>query len=314
MGASLSCNYRSCKLSSFRSDHETENEDADADNVMIPSTRRLSKRSGSHTSPRSSETNLTTTCAPSSDVISDKERSEIQQQSQPKVQFKASDKPGPLRLKAPKFIRPEPDMNSQTAKGVGRTSETLSDQSDQSPKRQCRGFDTPGVVQSSSNQSYPSFVQGHLASDVRAEVANAARQNLTALSTSLAPSSPFTGIPKMGIDAKKQSETTLWISVPSSTDAVPLELRSCMTMAALFDSVFRVCGLTEQEQQERVLGLRTSLVWMGITGVKKNVMLKREFEDCFETFLELIDRSPFWEEDGCCFVGIEPVMVEGTST
>ena len=116
----------------------------------------------------------------------------------------------------------------------------------------------------------------------------------------------------MSINANKQSETTLWISILSSADAVPVKLRSCMTMTALFDSVFKICGLAEPEQQRKVLGLRTSLVWMDNTGVKKNMMLKREFEDCFETFLKFIDTSPCWEKDGCCSVSIEPVMAERT--
>ena len=84
-----------------------------------------------------------------------------------------------------------------------------------------------------------------------------------------------------------------------------------MTMTALFDSVFKACGLAEPEQQGKVLGLRTSLVLEG-NGVKKNMMLKRQLEDCFESFLECIDTSSCWEEDGYFSVGIEPVMAEGT--
>ena len=116
----------------------------------------------------------------------------------------------------------------------------------------------------------------------------------------------------MSINANKQSETTLWILIPSSTDAVPVKLRSCMTMTALFDSVFKICGITEQQQQDRVLGLRSSFVWIDLTGVKRNMMLKREFGDCFENFLKFIDTSPCWEEGGCCSVGIELVMTEST--
>ena len=117
----------------------------------------------------------------------------------------------------------------------------------------------------------------------------------------------------MSINADKQSKTTLWISIPSSADAVPVKLRSCMTMTALFDSVFKICGLAEPEQQRRVLGLRTSLCWTDNAAPKKYLMLNRDFEDSFVTFLEMIDSSRCWEElGGCCPVGIEPVMAEGT--
>ena len=228
-----------------------------------------------------------------------------------------------VRFRYAKSRRPEPDTNAEAADEVGRTTETLSAQSHQSTKRRRLESTTPpgaanearqadSVVQSSSNQQHPSSSQGRVVSDISTETANEARQHLTTASTSSAHSSPIIDTPKMSINANKQSETTLWISIPSSADAVPVKLRSCMTMTALFDSVFKICGLTEQQQQDRVLGLRTSLVWTENTGVKKNVMLKREFEDCFEAFLKLIDTSPCWEEDGCWSVGIEPVMADGT--
>ena len=263
------------------------------------------------------------TSVPRRNTTSEEECSETQQQSRRNSQMKARDRPGILRLNGPNRRRLEPDTTAEAADGVGRIAETLSAQSQQSPKRRRLESTTPpgaanearqadSVVQSSSNQLHPSSIQGRLVSDISTEAANEASQNLTTASTSSAHSNPITATPKMSINANKQSETTLWISIPSSADAVPVKLRSCMTMTALFDSVFKICGLTEQQQQDRVLGLRTSLVWTENTGVKKNVMLKREFEDCFETFLKLIDTSPCWEEDGCCSVSIEPVMADGT--
>ena len=123
------------------------------------------------------------------------------------------------------------------------------------------------------------------------------------------PESPVPCRPKMSIDANKQDQTTLWISLPSSTDAVPLMLRSCMTMTSLFDSVFKIWGLAEQQQQDKILGLRTTLGWTQSDGVRKRLMLKREFEDSFETFLRIIDASLCWEQEGgCCSVDIEAVM------
>lgn len=82
-----------------------------------------------------------------------------------------------------------------------------------------------------------------------------------------------------------------------------------MTMTSLFGSVFKTWGLAEQQQQDTVLGLRTTLGWTQNDGVKRCLMLKPDFEDSFEIFLQIIDGSPCWEqEDGCCSVAIEAVL------
>ena len=81
-----------------------------------------------------------------------------------------------------------------------------------------------------------------------------------------------------------------------------------MTMKSLFDTVFKACALNNQEQQDKVLGLRTTLYWTENAGFKKYLMVKREFEDDFATFLQMIDTSQCWEKDGYCYVGIDLVM------
>lgn len=127
--------------------------------------------------------------------------------------------------------------------------------------------------------------------------------------SSTMPEIPVPSPSNMSIDTKKQSETILWISIPSTIDAVPLVLRSCMTMSPLFDAVFRICGLSEQQQQDKVLGLRTTLDWTGGVGVKKYLMLRRDFEDTFQIFLKVINASPCWEQEGgYCSVAIEVVL------
>ena len=107
---------------------------------------------------------------------------------------------------------------------------------------------------------------------------------------------PINSVPETSIDAEKQSKTILWISIPSSTDVVPLTLRSCITMSSLFDSVFMICGIAEQQQQNKVLGLRTTLGWTDTTGVRRYMMLKREVKDSFGIFLQIIDESPCWKQ------------------
>lgn len=111
----------------------------------------------------------------------------------------------------------------------------------------------------------------------------------------------------MAIDAIKQKNTALWISIPSSSDAVPLKLRSCMTISSLFDSALTICGLADQ--QAKVSGLRTRFGWKQNVDLNKFLMLKREFPDSFEIFLEIINNLPCWgNEDGHCVVTVEVVL------
>ena len=80
----------------------------------------------------------------------------------------------------------------------------------------------------------------------------------------------------------------------------------CFRIRSLFDSVLTICGLPEQQAQS---GLRTSFTGMRSGSDEKYLMVKREFEDSFETFLEIIDLLPCWEmEDGRCIVFIDVVM------
>ena len=200
--------------------------------------------------------------------------------SRQKVECKKS---AVVRFRYAKSRRSTPDTHAEAADEVRRTTEILLAPSHQSlERRRLESVSPPGganearqvegVVRSSSNQLDPSSTQERLASDLSTEAANEARQNLTTASTSAAHSSRIIDTIKMSINAGKQSETTLWISIPSSADAVPVKLRSCMTITALFDTVFKICGLTEQRQQDRVSGLRTSLIWTEHTGVKKTMM------------------------------------------
>ena len=109
------------------------------------------------------------------------------------------------------------------------------------------------------------------------------------------------------MNAGKQNNTILWVSVPSSNDAVPLKLRSCMTMSSLFDSVLTICSLAEQ--QDMVLGLRIDFThWANYIGTNRSLMLKREFSESFEVFLEILDASTCWENQGRCSVAIDVVM------
>lgn len=195
------------------------------------------------------------------------------------------------------------------------------------PKSATEATQTVTAAKPSSTQSLQSPEHRYIKSNTSTEAASSSAQshpspepstilNLNAQSSST-HETPMSSIPGTSMSAKKQNNTTLWISIPSSTDAVPMKLRSCMTTSSLFHSVFKICGLAEGEhqqqrqQQEKVSGLRTTLEWtQSVGGVKKYLMLKRDFEDSFDVFLRIIDALPCWEQEGgCCSVAIEVVMM-----
>ena len=78
-------------------------------------------------------------------------------------------------------------------------------------------------------------------------------------------------------------------------------------MASLFDSVLAVCGLTGQ--QDKVSGLRATVHKLHDTMVPKPIILKRDFEDRFEVFLDVINAAPCWaKEGGHCVVSLKVLM------
>ncbi|CAF9923621.1 MAG: hypothetical protein ALECFALPRED_002506 [Alectoria fallacina] len=104
----------------------------------------------------------------------------------------------------------------------------------------------------------------------------------------------------------KQSRTTLFIAIPLSTDSVPLKLRSCMTLSSLFNSVLAICA---QPGQDTVSGIRATFAWKQEKDVDRAILLKQDFPDTFEVFLEIIDGAPCWrEEGGRCGVAVEVVL------
>ncbi|KAL9069759.1 MAG: hypothetical protein Q9161_005344 [Pseudevernia consocians] len=105
----------------------------------------------------------------------------------------------------------------------------------------------------------------------------------------------------------KQSHTTLFIAIPLSTDTVPLKLRSCMTLSSFFTSVLAICA---QPGQDVVSGIRATFDWKLDKDFDRAILLKQDFPDTFEVFLEIVDGAPCWgEQGGRCGVGVEVVLV-----
>lgn len=198
----------------------------------------------------------------------------IKQERQPSVETTPNDKPETPLLNSLKRRRGESITTAEAANKIGQRITPAESSFAQSPALPTAPTGSPSPNEQSSSR----------------------------------PDSPSPSKPRMSIDANKQNNTILWISIPYSSDAVPIKLRSCMTIKSLFDSVLRICDMGEQ-QQARLSGLRTTLDWQQNVDVKKTLMVKRDFEESFEVFLEIIDASPCWEEgNGRCFVAVEVVM------
>lgn len=106
----------------------------------------------------------------------------------------------------------------------------------------------------------------------------------------------------------KQSHTTLFVAIPLSTDAVPLKLRSCMSLDSFFTAVLAISATPGQDNA--VSGIRASFDWKGAGEKDRAILLKRDLEDSFEVFLEIVDAAPCWEvQGGRCAVGVEVVLV-----
>ncbi len=287
------CAHRSCEfalavnlldfdLIGFR--HDGEIESGEDDCVVVSATSRRQKKDFSGTTPAVTGTTPShvdnakeilrspSLDAPLRNPTRESESSAVRQESPSSVQTKLLDKPG-----------------TPTARGL---------------KRKSSVFDLSAEAANEAGQTYStagrSSAQSHLFSTLMATSSNPSRQ--ASMDTIR-----FASHPGMNIDAHKQNSTTLWVSLLSSSDVVPLKLRSCNTMSSLFDSVLTICGL--YEQQDKVLGLRITPGCIRNVGGNDSMMLKREFEDSFEVFLDIVDAAPCWEtEGGRYYVAIEVVM------
>lgn len=107
----------------------------------------------------------------------------------------------------------------------------------------------------------------------------------------------------------RQSRTTLFIAIPLSSDTVPLKLRSCMTLSSFFASVLAISAIPGAGQ-DVVSGIRATFDWKQERDVDRAILLKREFPDTFEVFLEIVDGAPCWgTAGGRCGVGVEVVLL-----
>jgi len=133
------------------------------------------------------------------------------------------------------------------------------------------------------------------------------QSDLEKLTSTPARQTPLVDTIDAPLSSYKQRHTTLRIMLPFSIDFVPLRLSSCMTTASLFESAITISG--SKSQDLKTSGLRVTFDWKGEQDVDRAMLLKQEYPDSFEIFLETVDRAPCWRSDGGrCSVGVEVVL------
>lgn len=105
----------------------------------------------------------------------------------------------------------------------------------------------------------------------------------------------------------KQTCTILRVTRDSNVIGfVPLRLRACMTMSALFSSAIAASG--HGEQDEPIKCLMVVFDWKDEHDVFKTMYVARATEGSFEIFLEIINDAPCWkDEGGKCGIAVEIV-------
>lgn len=78
-------------------------------------------------------------------------------------------------------------------------------------------------------------------------------------------------------------------------------------MSSLFVSALAVSG--QGSLGTEVSGLRATFDWKDERDVERAMLLKQDYPDTFEVFLEIIDQAPCWmRDDSRCSVAIEVVL------
>lgn len=109
----------------------------------------------------------------------------------------------------------------------------------------------------------------------------------------------------------KQAHTTLRIAlVPYPQKTAIHRLRSCMTMATFFSSVIGVSGY--KGDKDRIFGITATFDCKSDDDADKSMVIREEWQDSFDVFLETVDGAESWtEEGGKCGVAVSLLLTEG---
>lgn len=95
----------------------------------------------------------------------------------------------------------------------------------------------------------------------------------------------------------KQAHTTLRIALfPYPQQSAVQRIRSCMTIATFFSTVIGVSGY--KGDRDRIFGITATFDCKPDDDPERNMVIREEWQDSFDIFLETIDGAESWTEDG----------------
>lgn len=109
----------------------------------------------------------------------------------------------------------------------------------------------------------------------------------------------------------KQAHTTLRIAlVPYPQQSAIHRLRSCMTIDTFFSCVIGVSGY--KGDKDRIFGITATFDCKSDDDADKSMVIREEWQDSFDVFLETVDGAESWtEEGGKCGVAVNLLLTEG---
>ena len=113
------------------------------------------------------------------------------------------------------------------------------------------------------------------------------------------------------LSSYKQAHTTLRITlVPYPQQCAVQRLRSCMNIAAFFSTVIGVSGY--KGDRDRIFGITATFDSKPNDDPDRSMVIREEWQDNFDIFLEMIDGAESWTKDGGkCSVSVGLLLTEG---
>lgn len=109
----------------------------------------------------------------------------------------------------------------------------------------------------------------------------------------------------------KQAHTTLRIAlVPYPQQFAIQRIRSCMTITTFFSTVIGVSGY--KGDRDRIFGITATFDCKSDDDADRSMVIREEWQDSFDIFLETVDGAESWTEDGGkCGVSVGLLLTEG---
>ena len=108
----------------------------------------------------------------------------------------------------------------------------------------------------------------------------------------------------------KQAHTTLRIALfPYPQQSAVQRIRSCMTISTFFSTVIGVSGY--KGDRDRIFGITATFDCKPDDDPERSMVIREEWQDSFDIFLETVDGAESWTEDGGkCGISVGLLLAE----